>query len=191
LKWRISIIGVLAVLALAGVAQAAGILTHQDPEMNALEQKQHVLEGRYEGKAAALADAFSSVPRGPKGRRGARGPQGPKGAPGAPGPKGATGATGPAGPTGPAGTFGSITTVTGLPTYLCSYETGGCAVGSASVTCPPGTTLVGGGYMGAGAVTTVTYDAGSSLTNTWGIVAVNLDEVPVATLRATAQCATH
>jgi hypothetical protein len=88
---------------------------------------------------------------------------------------------------GPKGTFGTITSVASLPVFLCSFESGSCAVGSARAECPAGSTLIGGGYTGAGIVTTVTYDAPSS--NGWGVVAVNLDEVSVSGLRAVAQCA--
>ena len=59
-------------------------------------------------------------------------------------------------------------------------------MGSARAECPPGSTLIGGGYTGAGILTTVTYNAPAG--NGWGIVAVNLDEVPVTSLRAVAQC---
>jgi hypothetical protein len=65
-------------------------------------------------------------------------------------------------------------------------------VGSATVACPPGTTLIGGGYVGAGILTTVTFDAPTSTApNTWAVIGVNFDEVPVTTFRAVAQCATH
>ena len=184
-KWKLVVVAAVAVLALAGAAQAAGVFNHDDPQMNALEQKQQALEGQYQAKATELADALKGQ-RGPKGPKGARGPRGPRGATGPKGPAGLTGAT------GATGTFGPITTAASAPAFLCAFETGSCAVGSASATCPPGTTLVGGGYVGAGIITTVTYDAPvGTIPNTWGIVAVNLDEVPVTTLRAVAQCATH
>jgi hypothetical protein len=179
MKWKVGLCTVVAVLATAGAAEATGVFKHSDPEMNNVQQKQEALEGQLEaaGGKNPTDEALS---------RGARGPRGPKGQKG---PQGATGATGPAGPTGATGTFGSITTVSGAPAYLCSWETGSCAVDSTHVECPPGTTLVGGGYSGAGLVTTVTFDAPSA--NGWGIVAVNLDVVPVTNLRAVAQCATH
>jgi hypothetical protein len=47
--------------------------------------------------------------------------------------------------------------------------------------------VTGGGYSGAGIVTTVTYSARSG--NGWGVVAINLDEVSVSGLRAEALCA--
>jgi hypothetical protein len=55
------------------------------------------------------------------------------------------------------------------------------------VDCPPGTVLTGGGYTGAGIVTTVTWSA--SVGNAWAIIAVNLDEAPVSNLKAVAECA--
>lgn len=188
MKFKVGLCTVIAVLATAGVAEATGVFKHSDPEMNNVQQKQEMLEGQLEavGGRNLSGEALSRGTRGARGPRGPRGPHGQRGPQGPTGPKGATGATG---PTGATGTFGSITTVSSAPAYLCSWEVGACAVGSTHVECPPGTTLVGGGYSGAGIVTTVTYNAPSG--NGWGIVAVNLDEVPVATLRAVAQCATH
>jgi hypothetical protein len=188
MKLKVGLCTIVLVLATAGVAEATGVFKHSDPEMNSVQQKQESLEGQLEesGAQGLSADALSRGARGPRGRRGARGPQGQRGPQGPTGPKGATGATG---PTGATGTFGSITSVSSVPAYLCSWEAGACAVGSTRAECPPGTTLVGGGYSGAGIVTTVTYNAPSG--NGWGIVAVNFDEVPVTNLRAVAQCATH
>jgi hypothetical protein len=80
-----------------------------------------------------------------------------------------------------------VTNVEGPSVFLCSSEAGSCAVGSAVVDCPPGTMLTGGGYKGAGIVTTVTWSA--PLGNGWGVIAVNLDEVPVAALKPVAECA--
>lgn len=156
-------------LAFAGIAQGAGMFNHEDEHLNQLQRREVVLEQNFAQPSAGISRAR----RGPKGARGARGPKGAAGAPGAPGPK---------------GTFGSISSVSSAPTFLCSFETGPCAVGSAGVTCPPGTTLVGGGYTGAGILTTVTYDAPSGA-NSWGVIGVNFDEVSVANFRAVAQCA--
>jgi hypothetical protein len=185
MKLRVGLCTAIAVLAFAGAAEATGVFKHSDPEMNTVQQKQEELEGRLEaaGGQVVSGDALSRRDRGP---RGLRGPHGERGRQGPAGPKGATGATG---ATGPAGTFGTITSVSSAPVFLCAFETGACAVGSAHVECPPGTSLIGGGYTGAGLVTTVTYDAPSG--NAWGIVAVNLDEVPVTALKAVAQCAAH
>jgi hypothetical protein len=179
MKWKVGLCAVVALLAMAGAAQATGLLRHSDPKANEVQAKQEGLEAKLEARGSG-EQASALTASGPRGRRGARGP---KGATGPRGPAGATGAT------GATGTFGSITTVTGPSAYLCSWEAGVCAVGSTHVECPAGTTLVGGGFSGAGLVTTVTYDAPSG--NGWGIVAVNLDEVPVTALKAVAQCATH
>jgi hypothetical protein len=186
MKLKVLACALIALLAVAGVARAAGAFRHSDPQMDVLEEKKTALEGALGEKATELADALQKPQRGP---RGPRGPKGATGENGATGPKGANGATGPTGPTGPPGTFGTVAPVVGAGTYLCAYETGPCAVGSANVQCPPGTTVVGGGYAGAGIITTVTFSAPSG--NGWGIVAINLDEIPVTSLKAVAQCAAH
>lgn len=70
--------------------------------------------------------------RGPRGRRGPKGKRGP------------------AGPAGAKGTFGSIITSEGPAVALCGWESGACSVGSSTVMCPPNTSVVSGGYAGAG-----------------------------------------
>lgn len=169
MKIKSFVAAVIGMLAFAGIAQAAGVFEHKDEHLNQLQRREAQLEQNFVQPSAGI----SRVHKGPRGPKGARGPQGPKGDPEAAGPK---------------GTFGSISSVTSPPAFLCSIETGACAVGSASVSCPPGTTLVGGGYTGAGILTTVTYDAPGGA-NSWGVIGVNFDEVPVANFRAVAQCA--
>lgn len=163
-------LGVALAVAIAGVAKATGVFEgqgHQDASYDVVEAKVSRLEGRFEAREAPGPGSVAARPqRGPRGKRGPRGPQG---------------------QAGPKGTFGSVVTVNGPSTYLCSFGVGGCAVGSTEVSCPPGTTLVGGGYTGAGIVTIVTWNA--PVANSWGIIAVNLDEVPVSNLKAVATCA--
>jgi hypothetical protein len=172
------IVGVLVALgALAGVASAAGVFKHADPAMNEAQAKQERLEARFESRASGPVAVEARAGRHKRGPRGARGPRGPRGVRGAQGPAGAK------------GTFGSIVDVQGPAAFLCSFEAGSCAVGATQVACPAGTTLIGGGYTGAGIVTTVTWSA--PVGNAWGIIAVNLDEVPVSDLRAVAQCASQ
>lgn len=166
MRWKTAVLGCLALLALGGIAKASGVLGHDDVKLDAIEQRTQMLERGLTKSGAATAS-----------RRGLRGPRGPKG------PKGAQG---PAGAAGPKGTFNAVASVSSGPLFLCAFQTGSCAVGSVRVECPPGSTLIGGGYTGAGIVTTVTYNAPSG--NGWGIVAANLDEVSVAGLRAVAQC---
>lgn len=154
----------MALFALGGIAQAAGVFNHEDPQLDVLQQRAQRLASSLErdsGKAEA-----SSLRRGP------RGPRGPKGS---------------TGPAGPAGSFGTVSPVESGPISLCAFAAGACAVGSVRVECPPGTVLTGGGYTGAGIVTTIVYNARSG--NGWGVIAVNLDEVSVSGLRATALCA--
>lgn len=159
----------------AGVAHASGAFSggHDEAGYDAAEAKVERLEEKFAngGTAAAVA----ARPKGRRGARGARGPRGPQGP------------VGPTGAPGPKGTFGSVASVDGPSVFLCSFEAGSCAVGSATANCPPGTTLTGGGYKGAGIVTTVTWSA--PVGNGWGVIAVNLDEVPVTALRPVAECA--
>jgi hypothetical protein len=161
-----------ALLAVAGVAQAAGVFQggHKDPAADAAEAKSDRLEAKFEAEAQQ-PQAASARP-GRRGPRGSRGPRGPKGAKGA---------------TGPKGTFGSVLSYASAGIVLAPYGSPG-AVGSTRVECPPGTLLTGGGYIGAGILTTVTWSA--SVGNAWGIIAVNLDETFVTGLKAVAQCAT-
>ena len=183
-RLKIAALTIVALSALTGVASAAGAFHHADPMRDELQIKQEGLEARFsarqDGSEAASASGAHSQ-RGARGPRGNRGPRGPQG------PRGATGQQGPAGAQGPKGTFGSVIRISGPAAFLCSFEAGSCAVGSTRVECPPGTTVISGGYTGAGILTTVTWS--SPVENGWGIVAVNLDEVPVTNLRATAECA--
>jgi hypothetical protein len=165
---KVMLLSCLALLAVGGIAKASGLIGHEDKRLDEVAQRTQTLEQGLRQNNGATA---SRVRRGPRGPRGPQGPKGATGATGAPGAK---------------GSFAAIVSVASAPTFLCSFESGSCAVGSARAECPPGTTLVGGGYTGAGIVTTVTYDAPSG--NGWGIVAANLDEVPVTSLRAVAQC---
>lgn len=171
MKLKVVALSCLALLAVGGIAKASGLMDHKDPKLDDIEQRTQTLE-RDLRQASPVADSSA--------RRGPRGPRGPKGAKG---PKGAAGA---AGLPGPKGTFGAVASVASPPAFLCSFEAGACAVGSTRVECPPGTVLLGGGYTGAGILTTVTYSAPSG--NGWGVVGINFDEVAVAGLRAVAQC---
>jgi hypothetical protein len=175
-KIKLIVTAMAGVLAFAGVAQATGAFRHEDPQLDRLEDQAQ--------KLASALQRSDDTARSSRARRGPRGRQGPQGARGPQGQKGAQGAQG---PQGPAGTFGSIIAAQSPGTFLCSFETGACAVGSARAECPPGTTVTGGGYTGAGIITTVTFSARSG--NGWGIVAINLDEAPVSGLRAEALCA--
>jgi hypothetical protein len=162
-------LAVVGMLVLAGVAQAAGVLGgHEDPQLDEAAQEAKQLERTFKrssGKASASA-------RGKRGKRGKRGPRGLRG---------------PAGPAGLPGTFGRVSRVDSPSAFLCSFEAGTCAVGSAKVECPAGSIVTGGGYTGAGILTTVTYSSPTG--NGWGVIAVNFDEVPVTGLKATALCA--
>jgi hypothetical protein len=169
-KFKAIVILTVGLLACAAAAQATGVIEHDDSRLDVLQSRTDRLEMAFRREASGATT--SRVQNGPRGRRGPRGARGPQGQ---------------AGPQGPAGTFGAVTGVQSSPTFLCSFEAGACAVGSARVDCPPGTKVTGGGYTGAGIVTTVTYNA--RVGNGWGIIAVNLDEFSVSGLRAEALCA--
>lgn len=175
MKLKVIIGAVLGVLTLAAVAQATGVMNHEDPKLDQIQHRAERLANELQRESTAAS--ISRVRRGPRGIRGPKGPEGAKGAQGIPG------------VAGPAGTFGSVASAQSPSTFLCSFETGTCAVGSAHVDCPPGTVLTGGGYLGAGILTTVTYSAKSG--NGWSVIAINFDEVPVTGLRAEALCASH
>jgi Collagen triple helix repeat (20 copies) len=172
------------VLLVVGMAQASDLTPggHEDPGYDTVEARTVMLEEKLEKQAAGGPLAGTA-----RVRRGPRGPRGPRGVIGPRGPQGPQGSQGPAGATGPKGTFGSVVAVSGPSTFLCSFEAGGCAVASTRAECPPGTVVIGGGYTGAGIVTTVTWSAPAG--NAWAIIAVNLDEVPVTNLKAVAECA--
>ena len=176
MKVKLIAMAAAAMLVFAGGAQATGVFEHEDPQLDELHARANQMAATL--RHVAEKAGASRLQKGPRGRRGPRGAQGPRGVPGA---QGATG------PQGPAGTFGSIVSVTSPPAFLCSYESGSCAVGSARVDCPPGTTVTGGGYLGAGILTTVVYNAKSG--NGWGVIGINFDEVPVTNMRAEAICA--
>lgn len=178
MKLKLIGIAVAGLLAFAGVAQATDMFEHDDQRLDSLQKRAQQLALTLQRQPEAAST--SRAQRGPRGRRGAQGTRGPQG------PRGLQGSQG---PQGPAGTFGSVISVDSSAAFLCSFESGACAVGSARAECPPGTTVTGGGYTGAGIITTVTYSARAG--NGWGIVAVNLDEVPVSGLRAQAFCASH
>jgi hypothetical protein len=167
MRRNLILVTAVAVFALAGVAQAAGVLgSAASPALNAMQAKADRLEARL---APDRNEANASA------RRGRRGPRGLKGEPG------------PRGPAGPKGSFATTTRVDSPGAFLCSFEAGTCAVGSASVDCPPGTLLTGGGYTGAGILTTVTFSA--PVGNGWAVIGVNFNEIPVTDFKATAVCA--
>lgn len=137
MKWKAVVLAGFALVAIGGVAQAAGVLGQSVPE----ERKEATIVEHAIAKAEGEVEADASRVRGARGPRGHRGSRGPQG------PKGATGATG---ATGPKGTFGSITSYASGPVFLCGWEAGACSIGSSIALCPPGTTAISGGHSGAG-----------------------------------------
>jgi hypothetical protein len=158
-----AIAAVLIGVVFSAVAQASPA---DNPNRSAFEARAAQLEAKFDARSAASASASRRGPRGPKGKRGAKGARGPQG------PKGATG------PAGPQGTFGAVTPVDGPSVTLCS-EAASCAVQGATASCPPGTTVVGGGWKGGGIETFFTFSA--PVGNSWSIIAVNWYGNPTVT----------
>lgn len=92
------------------------------------------------GSAGPAGSAGPTGPVGPAGPQGATGPQGPQGPVGPIGPQGPQGPVGPIGPQGIPGLAG-LQTVVGNPVTINRR-----AEGTATVNCPAGLTVIGGGY---------------------------------------------
>lgn len=176
MKAKLIAVTAAMLLMFVGVAQATGVFKHEDPQLDRLQAQAKTL-----ARALERDQGSAGASKARRGKRGRRGPQGRRG------PRGARGAQGAQGTQGPAGTFGTVIGVESSPAFLCSFEAGACAVGSARVECPAGTKLTGGGFTGAGILTTVAYSSQSG--NGWAVIGINFDEVPVDGLRATAMCA--
>lgn len=160
--------GVVIAVAVAVGAQADTPSPSRPLGTAALDARVERIESRFSDRSNGGA-TLSSVHRGPRGKRGPRGPQG---------------AAGPQGPAGPQGTFGVVTSVDGPGVTLCETAAS-CAVQGASAACPPGTTVVGGGWKGGGIETFIPWSA--PVGNAWNIIAVNYSGTP--TIRAVAMCA--
>jgi hypothetical protein len=150
----------LLLLGLVAVATASALGGSGNLSQTGLSARYAQVLKRIKGNHTATATTSKSK-RGKRGRRGRRGKRGPRGA---------KGATGPAGSPGVPGTFGNVQQVVGPATNLCDYEVS-CAVGGASVDCPPGTKVVGGGYQGGGIETIIPYNRPTA--NGWSVIAVN------------------
>ena len=129
------------------------------------------------GSASASRSPFAphARRRGKKvrGPRGARGPRGPRGA---------------QGPAGPRGGFSVITQVSGAGATVCDFDVS-CAVDSSVAQCPPGQTVVGGGWDGESlppVSATVGYNQplGASA---WMVIMAN-NGGPTSTFHAVATC---
>ncbi len=163
MKWKIGVAAAAALLALTGIAQGAGVFDGSGGS-NAEARERAIQKVFKDRDAAAAAGALAR--RGPRGKRGPKGPRGP------------------AGPAGPKGTFGSVTSVLSPSVSLCGWESGACSVGSATATCPPGTTVVGGGYAGAGIRAFIS----ASVPGGWFVGAAN-ESVFSTTFKAEVLCA--
>lgn len=103
--------------------------------------------------------------------------------------RGPAGPAGPAGAAGAPGTVGNVTTVEGpaMP-----YGTvGASSVVSATVDCPPGTILLGGGWKhqtGGGTSLAHSEAWNAPVGNGWGVILINNDEGSGDELIAVARC---
>jgi len=156
---------VVAVLGSTPLGQAAGRLVLPKNSVGAAQLKKSAVSGLKVKDGSLMAADFKAgqLPAGPKGDKGdagpqgAAGPQGPKGATGEQGPagpqgpKGATGATGPQGPAGPQGLQGPTGSpgISGLVTVSAASASNSDDK-IASVNCPAGKTVVGGGADASG-----------------------------------------
>ena len=112
---------------------------------------------------------------------------------GLPGKAGATGPSGQAGAQGPpgvTGTFysGNISFEEGPTAELCGAGGGACATATSTVTCPPGSVAISGGWLGT--VTDGTPEIDSlplGAPSQWTVTFVNGD-TSAAAFNATAQC---
>jgi len=164
----VAIAGVAIAIAVAVGAQAETSSPNRALDVAAVGARVERIESRFTDRSDGGA-SLSSVHRGPRGKRGPRGPKG---------------AAGPQGPAGPQGTFGTVTSIEGPGVTLCDTAAS-CAVQGASASCPPGTTVVGGGWKGGGIETFIPFSA--SVGNAWNIIAVNYFGTP--TIHAVAMCA--
>lgn len=175
-RWQLVALVCCALVALGGVAKAAEVLGHGSSETVDKEQR---LQTMAEQRHVAEGVAQSAKTRGPRGRRGPRGLQG------APGARGAAGPVGPIGPAGPKGAFSSIIEAVAPNTYLCGYELL-CSIGSSSVQCPPGTTVISGGWSGLyEGIAYFSFKSG----NGWAVGGANWNSIPDTEFRAIAMCA--
>ena len=128
--------------------------------------------------------------RGPAGASGLTGQAGATGPPGQAGPTGPPGQAGGTGPPGAGGTFntGDVGFAEGPTAELCAVGGGSCATASSTVTCPPGSIAISGGWIGNvtdGAPEIDSQPLGAP--SQWTVTFVNGGSSP-ASFNATAQC---
>jgi hypothetical protein len=139
----------VVLLGIGALALAGGIAYASIPDSNGtihacLQQTQGQVRiidpAQQQCRSNEVAISWSQTgPQGPPGPQGPKGDTGPQGPQGATGPQGAKGDTGPQGPQGPAGGLSNVQVVHATATP----DSGGFA--TATIDCPAGTTLTGGG----------------------------------------------
>jgi hypothetical protein len=142
---RFGVIAVVVVALLFGAGAATAtsqwIITSTKQIKPTVLRKLHGARGP-RGFRGLVGATGATGAKGASGARGATGATGPKGSPGATGATGPRGATGATGATGAAGSV-SVQTVTG-PTATLNPSADGASLAS----CPTGTSVVSGGWIG-------------------------------------------
>ena len=157
---KITFLAAVALVALAGVAYAAGSITGKSIKDNSITGKD------IKNKSLTRKDFKGSV-RGPQGDRGPTGPAGPAGAQGPPGPS----------------TLSTLSPVFGSITIAADDFDGG------TVVCPSGQRVVSGGFFADGNDVEVFLSEANDDRTGWVVAADNLGSANPAELEGVAYCA--
>jgi hypothetical protein len=160
---KIMFLAAVALVALAGVAYAAGSITGKSIKDNSITGKD------IKNKSLTRKDFKGSV----------RGPQGDRGPTGATGPAGPAGAQGPPGPS----TLSTLSPVFGSITIAADDFDGG------TVACPSGQRVVSGGFFVDGNDVEVFLSEANDDRTGWVVAADNLGSANPAELEGVAYCA--
>ena len=160
---KIMFLAAVALVALAGVAYAAGSITGESIKDNSITGKD------IKNKSLTRKDFKGSV----------RGPQGNRGPAGATGPAGPTGAQGPPGPSN----LSTLSPAFGSMTIAADDFDGGM------VACPSGMRVVSGGFYVNGNDVEVFLSEASDDRTGWVVAADNLGSADPAELEGVANCA--
>lgn len=157
---KIMFLAAVALVALAGVAYAAGSITGKSIKDNSITGKD------IKNKSLTAKDFKGSV-RGPQGDRGPAGPVGPAGGQGPPGPS----------------TLSTLSPVSGSMTIAADDVDGGMVV------CPSGKRVVSGGFFVDGNDAEVFLSEANDDRTGWMVAADNLGSADPAGLEGVAYCA--
>jgi hypothetical protein len=171
---------------LVAMVAGGGVATGARSLITGAEIKDGSITGRDIKPGSLSARLFA------KAQSGERGPRGRQGTPGLQGPAGPSGPQGLPGPPGPAGEGQTVGTQYNLiqPNAQSIVQTvGPGAVQSATVGCPPGYVVLGGGYQSTGSrAAEVFFSDSFGSRGTWAVGLDNSRGAGRATLTVTAQC---